>query len=92
MLVVQDKELAPYRLVFYSSGDPRKKANAALLIALYVVRRSVRAHTLPTVRRHPRPLLSVDGRTSPDTLGSLPTHCGARIPLLPRCRKGSIRF
>lgn len=35
----QDKELALHRLVLYSSNDPRRKANAALLLALYVVRR-----------------------------------------------------
>ncbi|KAF9652104.1 phosphatases II [Thelephora ganbajun] len=35
--LLEDKELAPYRLVFYSSSDPRKKANAALLIALYIM-------------------------------------------------------
>lgn len=34
---IQDKELALHRLVLYSSNDPRKKANAALLMALYVV-------------------------------------------------------
>ena len=33
----QDKELASHRLVLYSSDDPRRKANAALLMALYVV-------------------------------------------------------
>ena len=27
-----------HRIVLYSSSDPRKKANAALLMALYVVR------------------------------------------------------
>ena len=37
----QDKELASHRLVLYSSNDPRRKANAALLMALYVVRSSV---------------------------------------------------
>jgi len=34
---LQDKELASHRLVLYSSDDPRRKANAALLMALYVV-------------------------------------------------------
>ena len=34
----QDQELASHRLVLYSSDDPRKKANAALLMALYIVR------------------------------------------------------
>lgn len=34
---VQDRGLASYRLVLYSSSDPRRKANAALLMALYVV-------------------------------------------------------
>lgn len=33
----QDPAIATHRLVFYSSSDPRKKANAALLMALYVV-------------------------------------------------------
>lgn len=33
----QDKDLLPYGLVLYASNDPRKKANAALLMALYVV-------------------------------------------------------
>ena len=35
--LLQDKELASHRLVLYSSDDPRRKANAALLMALYVV-------------------------------------------------------
>ncbi|CAA7260278.1 unnamed protein product [Cyclocybe aegerita] len=35
--LLEDKELASYRLVLYSSGDPRRKANAALLMALYVM-------------------------------------------------------
>ena len=43
--VGQDKDLAPYRLVFYSSSDPRKKANAALLIALYIVRHFVHIYS-----------------------------------------------
>jgi cell division cycle 14 len=34
----QDKDLQSHRLVLYSSDDPRQKANAALLMALYVVR------------------------------------------------------
>lgn len=38
VLLLQDKELASHRLVLYSSNDPRRKANAALLMALYVVR------------------------------------------------------
>jgi len=33
----QDKDLANYKLVLYSSDDPRRKANAALLVALFVV-------------------------------------------------------
>jgi cell division cycle 14 len=33
----QDEELADHRLVLYSSDDPRRKANAALLLCLYVV-------------------------------------------------------
>jgi cell division cycle 14 len=40
----QDKELAAHRLVLYSSDDPRHKANAALLMALYVVSLSARSH------------------------------------------------
>lgn len=35
--LLEDKELASYRLVLYSSNDPRRKANAALLIAFYVM-------------------------------------------------------
>ncbi|KAJ3548830.1 hypothetical protein NMY22_g1114 [Coprinellus aureogranulatus] len=35
--LLEDKDLANYRLVLYSSNDPKKKANAALLIALYVM-------------------------------------------------------
>ncbi|KAJ3723388.1 protein-tyrosine phosphatase-like protein [Lentinula raphanica] len=35
--LLEDKELATRRLVLYSSNDPRKKANAALLMALYVM-------------------------------------------------------
>ncbi|KAI6105458.1 tyrosine protein phosphatase [Pisolithus sp. B1] len=34
--LLEDKDLASHRLVLYSSDDPRRKANAALLIALYV--------------------------------------------------------
>ena len=37
----QDDELKSHRLVLYSSNDPRKKANAALLMALYSVRSAV---------------------------------------------------
>ncbi|KAL0949184.1 hypothetical protein HGRIS_009262 [Hohenbuehelia grisea] len=33
--LLEDKELASHRLVLYSSNDPRRKANAALLMALY---------------------------------------------------------
>lgn len=33
----QDEALKDHRLVLYSSDDPRRKANAALLMALYVV-------------------------------------------------------
>ncbi|THV05392.1 phosphatases II [Dendrothele bispora CBS 962.96] len=35
--LLEDKDLAGYRLVLYSSNDPRRKANAALLMALYVM-------------------------------------------------------
>ncbi|KAI5122128.1 hypothetical protein M0805_000776 [Coniferiporia weirii] len=35
--LLEDGELKPYRLVLYSSDDPRRKANAALLMALYVM-------------------------------------------------------
>ncbi|KAG5339357.1 hypothetical protein C0989_004599 [Termitomyces sp. Mn162] len=35
--LLEDKELASHRLVLYSSNDPRRKANAALLMALYVM-------------------------------------------------------
>ncbi|KAJ3514887.1 hypothetical protein NLJ89_g2108 [Agrocybe chaxingu] len=35
--LLEDKDLASYRLVLYSSDDPRRKANAALLMALYVM-------------------------------------------------------
>ncbi|KAG8865267.1 hypothetical protein FRB96_000157 [Tulasnella sp. 330] len=34
--LLEDKELKPHRLVLYSSNDPRRKANAALLMALFV--------------------------------------------------------
>ena len=34
---VQDPAIGTHRIVLYSSSDPRKKANAALLMALYVV-------------------------------------------------------
>lgn len=36
-LFFQDKEMKSHRLVLYSSDDPRRKANAALLMALFVV-------------------------------------------------------
>ncbi|KAG6330408.1 hypothetical protein ID866_8683 [Astraeus odoratus] len=35
--LLEDKDLASHRLVLYSSDDPRRKANAALLMALYVM-------------------------------------------------------
>ncbi|KAK0453198.1 tyrosine protein phosphatase [Armillaria borealis] len=35
--LLEDPNLAQYRLVLYSSDDPRRKANAALLMALYVM-------------------------------------------------------
>jgi hypothetical protein len=35
--VPQDAALRKQRLVLYSSNDPKKKANAALLMALYMV-------------------------------------------------------
>ncbi|KAF5393977.1 hypothetical protein D9757_000332 [Collybiopsis confluens] len=35
--LLEDKDLAAHRLVLYSSSDPRRKANAALLMALYVM-------------------------------------------------------
>ncbi|KAI0334809.1 tyrosine protein phosphatase [Cubamyces sp. BRFM 1775] len=35
--LLQDPAIASHRLVLYSSNDPRKKANAALLMALYVM-------------------------------------------------------
>ncbi|TFK43279.1 phosphatases II [Crucibulum laeve] len=35
--LLEDKDLASHRLVLYASDDPRRKANAALLMALYVM-------------------------------------------------------
>ncbi|EED79330.1 candidate tyrosine protein phosphatase [Postia placenta Mad-698-R] len=35
--LLQDQSLASHRLVLYSSNDPRRKANAALLMAFYVM-------------------------------------------------------
>ncbi|KZT38925.1 phosphatases II [Sistotremastrum suecicum HHB10207 ss-3] len=35
--LLEDPELASHRLVLYASSDPRRKANAALLMALYVM-------------------------------------------------------
>ncbi|RXW25851.1 hypothetical protein EST38_g67 [Candolleomyces aberdarensis] len=35
--LLEDTELANHRLVLYASDDPKKKANAALLVALYVM-------------------------------------------------------
>ncbi|KAF8974296.1 protein-tyrosine phosphatase-like protein [Flammula alnicola] len=35
--LLEDKDLASHRLVLYSSDDPKRKANAALLMALYVM-------------------------------------------------------
>ncbi|KAJ4472139.1 tyrosine protein phosphatase [Lentinula aciculospora] len=35
--LLEDKDLASHRLVLYSSSDPRRKANSALLMALYVM-------------------------------------------------------
>lgn len=33
----QDEDLASHRLILYTSNDPQRKANAALLIALFSV-------------------------------------------------------
>ena len=33
----QDEDLASHRLILYTSDDPQRKANAALLIALFSV-------------------------------------------------------
>ncbi|KAJ7087191.1 phosphoprotein phosphatase [Mycena belliarum] len=35
--LLEDKDLAPHRLVLYSSDDPKRKANAALLLALFIM-------------------------------------------------------
>lgn len=35
--LLQDKDLESHRLVLYSSNDPKRKANAALLMAFYVM-------------------------------------------------------
>ncbi|PPQ79500.1 hypothetical protein CVT25_003382 [Psilocybe cyanescens] len=35
--LLEDKDLASHRLILYSSDDPKRKANAALLMALYVM-------------------------------------------------------
>ncbi|KAF9247136.1 tyrosine protein phosphatase [Melanogaster broomeanus] len=35
--LLEDKDLQSYRIVLYSSDEPRRKANAALLMALYVM-------------------------------------------------------
>ncbi|EPQ59613.1 tyrosine protein phosphatase [Gloeophyllum trabeum ATCC 11539] len=35
--LLEDEEIANHKLVMYTSNDPRKKANAALLMALYVM-------------------------------------------------------
>ncbi|KAJ6516246.1 tyrosine protein phosphatase [Mycena sanguinolenta] len=35
--LLEEKDLSPHRLVLYSSDDPRRKANAALLLALYIM-------------------------------------------------------
>ncbi|KAH0840093.1 tyrosine protein phosphatase [Lanmaoa asiatica] len=35
--LLEDTDLQSYRIVLYSSDDPRRKANAALLMALYVM-------------------------------------------------------
>jgi hypothetical protein len=34
----QDEDLASHRLILYTSDDPQRKANAALLMALFSVR------------------------------------------------------
>ncbi|KAJ7237216.1 phosphoprotein phosphatase [Mycena haematopus] len=35
--LLEDKDLSPHRLVLYSSEDPKRKANAALLLALFIM-------------------------------------------------------
>ncbi|KAJ7067960.1 tyrosine protein phosphatase [Mycena amicta] len=35
--LLEDTDLAPHRLVLYSSSDPKRKANAGLLLALFVM-------------------------------------------------------
>jgi hypothetical protein len=37
---LQDEDLASHRLILYTSDDPQRKANAALLMALFSVRLS----------------------------------------------------
>ncbi|EKM59647.1 uncharacterized protein PHACADRAFT_114681 [Phanerochaete carnosa HHB-10118-sp] len=48
--LLQDKDLSSHRLVLYSSNDPRRKANAALLMALYVM---IVQHRPPWEAFHP---------------------------------------
>ncbi|KAF7331779.1 Phosphoprotein phosphatase [Mycena kentingensis (nom. inval.)] len=35
--LLEDKDLSPHRLVLYASSDPKRKANAALLLALFIM-------------------------------------------------------
>ncbi|KAI0091955.1 protein-tyrosine phosphatase-like protein [Irpex rosettiformis] len=48
--LLQDHDLVGYGLVLYSSNDPRRKANAALLMALYVL---IVQHRPPWEAFHP---------------------------------------
>ncbi|KAJ7688389.1 protein-tyrosine phosphatase-like protein [Mycena rosella] len=49
--LLEDKDLAPHRLVLYSSDDPKRKANAALLLTLFIV--NDRARRAPWEAFHP---------------------------------------
>lgn len=66
---LQDQDLAPHRLVLYSSDDPRKKANAALLMALYVVSLH-KSHLREAYSKR----LFPDDSTKTSALGSFPSN------------------
>lgn len=62
----QDEDLASHRLILYTSDDPQRKANAALLMALFSVRIDFISFFLVS------PILANCTTTRP--LGSLSAH------------------
>ena len=83
----QDKELAQHRLILYSSDDPRKKANAALLVALYVVGKPLFSVKISRLEYY-----SADDRSAASTMGGISPCCWVRAHAIQRCGTGTLGF